>query len=143
MSGETFPKNHVQRSEKMKKSSYLKVMYCPIVSQVNGGSSVHNMGRSDYGLNRYFHAGANYDNFKKFSIAMQGGKTEPIIMPIQGPSNPSVWRSNVASATKNVAYYFGNHNKTVGLYVMGNVRYISIAEGTSIDPDIKNGSSLE
>ena len=143
MTGQSFSANHATRTEEMKNSTYAKVMYCPIVGDVNGGPSFHSMGRTDYGVNKYFNAGGAYDNFKRFTTAFAGGKVEPFIVPIQNPSNPELWRTNLADSQKNAAYYFGKNNKTIGLFIAGNVKYFSIAEGSSFDADVQNGNSFE
>ena len=72
-----------------------------------------------------------------------GGKIEPMIMPIQNPSNPEIWHSDVRSSSKAVAYYYGEFNKTVSLWIMGNVKYLSLAEGSSIHSNVGSGSEFE
>lgn len=143
MTGETFPSNNTARQEMMENSSYADVMYCPIVSDFNGGKSFHNMGRTDYGLNRYFNAGSDYDDFKKFSVAQHGGKVEPLIVPIQNPSNPTLWKMTLETHNKAAAYYFGINNKTIGLFISGNVKYITLGEGASMHSSVSNESDFE
>jgi prepilin-type N-terminal cleavage/methylation domain-containing protein len=128
--------------DKMRTSSYAKTMYCPIVAETKGGDiSVHAMGRTDYGLNRYFNASSG--TYKKLTIALTGGKIEPIVVPIQGPANPEIWSTNLGTDQKDAAYYFSKHTKTIGLYVHGNVKYFNIAEGSSMDSRMSNGSNLD
>lgn len=126
-------------SNYMRDSSYADVMYCPIINDLRGGVSIHPMGRTDYGLNRYFNK--NNNGYKKITKAT--GEVEPIVMPIQNPSNPEIWSSDLGSGDKDVAYYYGNNSKTLGLYIHGNVSYLSLSQGSSIDGDISNGDSLE
>ena len=141
MTGETLGPLPVTVTEQMKKAGYSGVMYCPIVSDVNGGRSFHNMGRSDYGLNKYFRH--TNGGFKKLTVAQTGGQIEPFFAPIRNPANPSVWNTGAGTGHKNAAYYFGNNNKTIALFIQGNVRYMTVSEGASIDSDVSNGNSFD
>lgn len=141
MTGNTLGPNAAAAREEMAKASYSNVMYCPIISDRRGGVSIHNMGRSDYELNKYFNK--NNGGYKKMTTASVGGKIEPMFVPIQNPSNPSIWNTDVGTGHKDAAYYYGNDSKTLGLFIHGNVRYISTSEGASIDSDISNGNNFD
>lgn len=141
MTGNSLGPNAAAAREEMEKPGYSGVMYCPIIVDKRGGVSIHNMGRSDYGLNRYFNK--NNGGFKKMTTASVGGKAEPMFIPIQGPANPSVWNTDIGSDQKDAAYYYGKDSKTLGLYIHGNVRYISTSEGAQIDSDISNASNFD
>jgi len=141
MTGNSLGPTAANARTEMAKAGYSGVMYCPIVSDKRGGVSIHNMGRSDYGLNKYFrHTDGGY---KTMTTASVGGEIEPMFIPIQGPANPSVWDTDVGSSSKHAAYYYGKDSKTLGLFIHGNVRYLSVSEGSSIDSDISNGSNFE
>lgn len=141
MSGKSLGTTAAQAREEMSRASYSGVMYCPIVSDRNGGISIHNMGRSDYGLNKYFRH--TNGGMKKMTTASAGGEVEPMFIPIQGPANPSVWDTEVGNGPKYAAYYYGRDNKTLGLFIHGNVRYISVTEGAAIDSAVSNESNFE
>ncbi|MCM8531775.1 MAG: type II secretion system GspH family protein [Lentisphaeraceae bacterium] len=125
----------------MSTSSYAQIMYCPIVTGRRGEVSVHPMGRSDYGMNRFFNENAN--GYKKLDVAQNGGKDEPMFVPIQSPSNPELWRTNLNAHDKNAAYYYGKDTKTLGLYVHGNVQYISLSKGDQIDSLVSNNTNFD
>lgn len=128
-------------SNHMTNSSYADTFYCPIINDIRGGISVHPMGRTDYGLNRYFNK--NNNGYKKLSGPLTIGAVEPIVVPIQGPANPEIWSSDLGTGSKDVAYFYSNNKKSIGLFLHGNVSYFSIAHGASINGDISNGNSLE
>ena len=141
MTGNSLGPNGSAAREEMAKAGYSGVMYCPIVSDLRGGVSIHDMGRSDYGLNKYFrHTNGGY---KKMTTASIGGKIEPMFIPIQGPANPSVWNTEVGTSDKHAAYYYGKNSKTITLFIHGNVRYMSASEGASIDTDMSNESNFD
>jgi prepilin-type N-terminal cleavage/methylation domain-containing protein len=137
MSDDGFPTSNIK--EFMETSTYAKVMYSPIVTGRRGSLSVHGMGRSDYGLNRYF-LGAN-DTCNSLHNAV--GKVEPLMVPIQGPSNPSVWNTDLGSSAKHAAYYYLKDIKTPGLFISGNVKFFSIAEGSAMNSQMGDKSELE
>ena len=141
MTGKSLGPTAAKTREEMAKPAYSNVMYCPIITDLRGEVSIHNMGRSDYGMNKYFNK--NNGGYKKITTASVGGKVEPMFVPIQNPSNPSIWNTDVGSGQKDAAYYYGNNSKTLGLYIHGNVRYISTAEGASIDSDISNANNFD
>jgi len=141
MTGNSLGPTAANARDEMAKPSYSNLMYCPIITGERGEASIHNMGRSDYGLNKYFrHSNGGH---KKMTIASAGGKVEPMFVPIQGPANPSVWNMDVGSESKDAAYVYGKNNKTLGLYIHGNVRYISISEGATLDTDVSNINNFD
>ncbi|MCM8536946.1 MAG: type II secretion system GspH family protein [Lentisphaeraceae bacterium] len=125
----------------MRTSSYAQIMYCPIVTGRRGELSINGMGRSDYGMNSFFNK--NNNGYKKLDVAQNGGKDEPMFVPIQNPNNPSVWRTNLNVHPKNAAYYYGKDTKTLGLFVHGNVQYISLSRGDQIDSSVSNNTNFE
>ena len=133
--------SHNNTMDNMRESAYAKLMYCPIIAKTRTELSVHSMGRSDYGMNNYF----NRDNggLKKISLAQTGGKEEPMFIPIQEPSNPAVWSTSLGTGQKDAAYYYGKNTKTLGLYVHGNVQYISINKGDQINSLITNKTNFD
>jgi|SaaInlStandDraft_1057018.scaffolds.fasta_scaffold204694_1 prepilin-type N-terminal cleavage/methylation domain-containing protein len=139
MSSDNFPTGHNNINEFMETSTYSRVIYSPIVTGRRGSIDGHSMGRSDYGLNRYF-LGAG-DTCKRFDTAE--GEVEPMMTPIQQPANPSIWYTDLGDTAKHAAYYYVNDSKTPGLYVDGSVRMFSISHGSSINGQMSDNSELE
>ncbi|MCM8537466.1 MAG: type II secretion system GspH family protein [Lentisphaeraceae bacterium] len=142
ISGEQFPSGNTAIHTFMRESSYAQVMYSPIVTENISNISVHNMGRSDYGLNR-FYLGDAAEPTRKLISNDAVGNIEPIMAPIQGPSNPCIWNTSVGTSDKHAAYYYGKNNKVPGLYLDGKVKYLSLAEGASIDANMSSKARLD
>ena len=74
------------------------------------------MGRSDYGLNRF-----SWDSLKptrKIISKDAVGDIEPMIVPINGPSNPCIWNTDLGTE-KDAAYFYAGDAKTLGLFLDG------------------------
>lgn len=132
---------HSNIMENMENSAYAKVMYCPIIAKKRSEMSIHSMGRSDYGMNSFFNK--NVGGYKQIGVAQLGGKEEPFMVPIQGPSNPALWGTSLGTGQKDAAYYYGKNTKTIGLYIHGNVQYISLSKGDQIDSLVSSNSNFE
>jgi hypothetical protein len=139
MSNDNFPTGPANIRAFMASSNYAKVIYSPIVSNRRDPFDENGMGRSDYGLNKYFRGPNN--GCRRFDA--QPGKVEPMIVPIQNPSNPSVWNTDLGTTAKHAAYWYINDRKTPGLYIDGSVRMFSIAEGSSFDSKVSDDSEFE
>ncbi|MCM8530767.1 MAG: prepilin-type N-terminal cleavage/methylation domain-containing protein [Lentisphaeraceae bacterium] len=142
ISGEKFPSGNTAIHAFMRESSYAHVMYSPIVTENIADISVQNMGRSDYGLNRFYLGDAEEPTRKLISNDAVGN-IEPIMVPIQGPANPCIWNTNLGTSEKHAAYFYRENNKVPGLYLDGKVKYLSLAEGANIDASMSNKSTLE
>lgn len=142
MSSDTFPSSAAGIVELMETSVYSRVIYSPVVTGLwrGGKVDVHNYGRSDYALNRFF-TPTNGSRNKRLDNAV--GKIEPLMVPIQSPANPDLDYTTLTDNAKAAAYYYVNETKTTALYVDGGVRMLSIAEGSQINGQIQSRSDLE
>lgn len=117
-------------------------MYSPVVLERRTAKSENGMGRSDYGLNRFFLGTASKPTRKIISKDAVGD-IEPMIVPINGPSNPCIWNTDLGTAEKDAAYFYAGDAKTLGLFLDGKVKYFTLAEGSSIDSEIGDKNYLE
>ncbi|MCH2208599.1 MAG: type II secretion system GspH family protein [Lentisphaerales bacterium] len=134
MSEDGFPNRALKQF--MANSTYTKVMYSPIITDRRGKIAEDGMGRSDYGLNKYFKG-------EHKRIDTQPGEIEPMMAPIQYPSNPELKFTSLKDHRKAAAYWYVNDTKTPGLYIDGSVRMFSIAEGSNFNSKIEHKQKLE
>ncbi|MDD7986547.1 prepilin-type N-terminal cleavage/methylation domain-containing protein [Lentisphaera marina] len=142
MTGITFDRSSWPNAkQQMWDSSYVDVMYCPI-QRANKGplefDDIHQAGRSDYGLNKYF-----YDTYT-LTEAQTSGKIEPMISPINHYTNPFIHRSTLDETNNtNINYDYGNGARTIALFINGNVGTMSVTYGASIDSYIFDRNDFE
>ena len=140
MAGQKFHDSHNIGPNQMRdNSSYMGMMFCPVIRDRRGKCNQHGQGRSDYSMNRYFS--------KYRHLSRTDGQKEPFMSP--GTAMPSTQAgSNLRNGTyspNDIGHpaYVYNAKKTLGLYIDGHIAPYTISEGTALDSLINNKHNFE
>jgi type II secretory pathway pseudopilin PulG len=142
LQGELFLNGNTDCKAAMKASNgYMGVMYCPVIRDLRGPVNQHVQGRGDYSVNRYFAV-----EYRSINIASIEGKKEPFMVP--GTAMPSTQASSSFSHgnydpdnSGYPAYVYGK--KTITMFIGGDIRKMSLSEGSSLESKINNRNSFE
>ena len=132
MSGKAFSLTPSAIDEMAKDKTYISLMYCPVLLGQRGVNEQHGKGRSHYSMNRYF----NNTEHAKLSHVAYEGKIEPFILPGtastggSGQSASHMWSTDFNTGQGYPEYVY--NNKTLALYIDGQLSQMSIAHGSSI-----------
>ena len=138
--GFNFNNGHANAISEMDKGAYTDLMFCPIIRTNRGSARNHGQGRSDYSMNRYFGSNKNLS-------AIEPGEKEPFMTP--GTAMPSTQASPTLrngnyspSDTAHPSFEYLNQ-KTLSLYIDGNVTSFTISHGASINSLINDQNNFE
>ena len=131
INGGLLPSDNAGAQGQMQKGTvYYSLMFCPVLRMTRPDGVQHPQGRSDFGMNKYFR-----DAYRRMSLLE--GKKEPFIMPTtrSGDSHagPNLNHAQYDPSSTGHPIYEYNSSKSLALFIGGNIRFISISEGASLE----------
>ena len=141
INGALLPSDNAGAQQLMQKGTvYYSLMFCPVLRLTRPDGGQHPQGRSDFGMNKYFR-----DAYRK--MAQVDGKKEPFIMPTTNPGSshagPNLNHADYNPSETGHPVYEYSSSRSLSLFIAGNIRFISLSEGATLQPLVNRVSDFQ